>query len=177
MTSIDLAMSTMTKESALVAFCYNAEIPSGKSLEETVWWILTDFFAKSLVIEPKSLKSQLEYLESQWESLESQWESLESPESKWTSLDSQLEYLESQVKSLESLRSLKSQLESQWKSLESPESRIPVVETSANERGNTDRSPREDGGANHYNLIQIKGRRACVGQPKVTSDGSVQYYY
>ena len=108
-----------------MAFCYDAEIPRGKSLEETVWWILTDFFAKSLVIEPKSLESQLESLESQWKSLESQ---------------------------------------------------IPVVETSANERGNTDRSPREDGGANHYNIIQIKGRTACVGQPKMTVDGSVQYY-
>ena len=126
-----------------MAFCYDAEIPSGKSLEETVWWILTDFFAKSLAIEPKSLMS-LESQESQ-ESLEFQWKSLETLES----------------------------LESQWKSLES---RIPVVETSANERGNTDRSPRKDGGANHYNIIQIKGRTACVGQPKVTSDGCVQYY-
>ena len=34
---------------------------------------------------------------------------------------------------------------------------------------------REDGGVNHYNVIQVKGRAAFRGQPKMSHDGSVKY--
>ena len=88
-------------ESDLVAFCYDAKFPSGKSLEETKWWILTDFFA-SLTVQEKP---------------------------------------------------------------------IPVVESA--DRGI--KVLRANGGANHYNIIQIKGRTACLGQPKMMGDGSVKY--
>ena len=101
-TSLTLFHSATMKESDLVAFCYDAKIPRGKSLEETNWWILSDFFA-SLDVQPKS---------------------------------------------------------------------IPVLE-SANR---VKKVLREDGGPNHYNIIQIKGRTACFGQPKMGGDGSVQYY-
>ena len=47
------------KETALVAFCYDAEIPRGKSLHETVWWVLTDYFASI------NVQSVLESLELQ----------------------------------------------------------------------------------------------------------------
>ena len=33
----------------------------------------------------------------------------------------------------------------------------------------------DDSGVNHYNIIQIKGRAACLGQPKLRDDGSVKY--
>ena len=39
-------MTTMTKENAIVASVYDAKIPPGKSLEETEWWALTDFFGR-----------------------------------------------------------------------------------------------------------------------------------
>ena len=34
---------------------------------------------------------------------------------------------------------------------------------------------REEGGVNHYNVIQVKGRAACRGQPRMGDDGSVKY--
>ena len=39
-------MTTMMKENAIVASVYDAKIPPGKSLEETEWWALTDFFGR-----------------------------------------------------------------------------------------------------------------------------------
>ena len=127
------------KETALVAFCYDAEIPRGKSLHETVWWVLTDYFAGLNVL-------------------------------------SALESLELQMYQLRVQQSPKAQ-EFQWNRQEEShhETRVPVVETPAGDRAATDRSPREGGGANHHILIQIKGRVAFDGQPRVTADGSVKY--
>ena len=128
------------KETALVAFCYDAEIPRGKSLHETVWWVLTDYFASLNVL-------------------------------------SALESLELQMYQLRVQQSPKAQ-EFQWNRQEEShrqEGRIPVVETPAGDRAATDRSPREGGGVNHHNLVQIKGRVAFAGQPKMTADGSVKY--
>ena len=34
------------KENALVASVYDAAIPPGKSLGESAWWALTDFFGR-----------------------------------------------------------------------------------------------------------------------------------
>ena len=48
---------------------------------------------------------------------------------------------------------------------------IPVVEPT--NRGF--KVMREDGGVNHYNVIQIKGRTACPGQPKMRENGTVKY--
>ena len=127
------------KETALVAFCYDAEIPRGKSLHETVWWVLTDYFAGLNVL-------------------------------------SALESLELQMYQLRVQQSPKAQ-EFQWERQESrQEGRIPVVKTPAGDRAATDRSPREGGGVNHHNLVQIKGRVAFAGQPKMmTAYGSVKY--
>ena len=133
-----LSPDATMKETALVAFCYDAEIPRGKSLHETVWWVLTDYFASLNVL-------------------------------------SALESLELQMYQLRVQQSPKSQ-EFQWDRQESHhETRIPLVETPAGARAATDRSPREGGGVNHHNLVQIKGRVAFAGQPKVTADGSVKY--
>ena len=91
------------KESALIAFIYNAEIPAEKSLEEMEFWILSDFFLHTLNC--------------------------------------------------------------------SAGAPIPVVEPI--NRGF--KIKREDGGVNHYNVIQIKGRTACPGQPKMRENGSLKY--
>ena len=137
-TILTLSDATM-KETTLVAFCYDAEIPRGKSLHETVWWVLTDYFASINVV-------------------------------------SALESLELQMYQLRVQQSPKAQ-EFQWNRQEESqqEGRIPVVETPAGDRAATDRSPREGGGVNHHNLVQIKGRVAFAGQPKTTADGSVKY--
>ena len=92
-----------TKEDALIAFIYDAKIPTGKSLEEMEIWMRTDFFLHTL----------------------------------------------------------------DW----ALGAKIPVVEPA--NRGSKVR--REDGGVNHYNVIQIKGRTACPGQPRMTANGSVKY--
>ena len=42
-----LAVDTITmKENALVASVYDAAIPPGRSLGESAWWALTDFFGR-----------------------------------------------------------------------------------------------------------------------------------
>ena len=91
-------------ENALIAFIYDAKIPTGKSLEEMDFWIQSDFFLHTLEMAAGMP--------------------------------------------------------------------IPVVETA--KRGFKVR--REDGGVNHYNVIQIKGRTACPGQPKMRDNGSIKYW-
>ena len=144
-TILTLSSDATMKETALVAFCYDAEIPRGKSLHETVWWVLTDYFAGLNVV------SALESLELQMHQLRVQ-QSPKAQEFQWN------------------------HHEFQWNHHEShQEGRIPVVETPAGDRAATDRSPREGGGVNHHNLVQIKGRVAFAGQPKLTAGGSVKY--
>ena len=42
----DPAADITMKENALVASVYDAAIPPGKSLGESAWWALTDFFGR-----------------------------------------------------------------------------------------------------------------------------------